>query len=58
MFLHYLKIAFRNMRKYKNQTLISVLGLAVGFTCFALATLWIRYEIGFDIWVFENVNTR
>ena len=45
MLIHNLKIAFRNMRKYKNQTLISVLGLAVGFTCFALATLWIRYEI-------------
>ena len=48
MFLHYLKIAFRNMRKYKNQTLVSVVGLAVGFTCFALATLWIRYEMTFD----------
>ena len=48
MFTHYLKIAFRNMRKYKNQTLISVIGLAVGFTCFALATLLIRYEMSFD----------
>ena len=48
MFTHYLKIAFRNMWKYKNQTLISVIGLAVGFTCFALATLWIRYEMTFD----------
>ena len=48
MFLHYLKIAFRNMRKYKNQTLISMIGLAVGFTCFALAMLWIRYEMTFD----------
>ena len=48
MFLHYLKIAFRNMRKYKNQTLISVIGLAVGFTCFALASLWIVYEMTFD----------
>jgi len=48
MFLHYLKIAFRNMRKYKNQTLISVIVLAVGFTCFALAMLWIRYEMTFD----------
>ncbi|GHT75711.1 hypothetical protein AGMMS50262_11850 [Bacteroidia bacterium] len=36
------------MRKYKNQTIISVIGLAVGFTCFALATLWIRYELSYD----------
>ena len=36
------------MLKYKNQTLISVIGLAVGFTCFALSMLWIRYEMTFD----------
>jgi len=36
------------MWKYKTQTLISVLGLAIGFTCFALATLWIRYEMTYD----------
>ena len=36
------------MRKYFNQTLISIVGLAVGFTCFALATLWIVYEMTFD----------
>ena len=36
------------MWKYKSQTLISLIGLAVGFTCFALATLWIRYEITYD----------
>ena len=48
MLIHNLKIAFRNMWKYKNQTLISVIGLAVGFTCFALSVLWIRYEMSFD----------
>jgi len=45
---HYIKIAFRNLWKYKTQSLISILGLAVGFTCFALATLWIRYEMTYD----------
>ena len=48
MITHYLKIAFRNLWKYKSQTLISILGLAIGFTCFALATLWIVYEMSFD----------
>jgi hypothetical protein len=48
MFKHYLKISFRNLWKYKSQTLISVIGLAVGFACFAMATLWIRYEMTFD----------
>jgi hypothetical protein len=46
--MHYLKVAFRNMRKYKNQTLVSVVGLAVGFVCFAMAALWIRYEMTYD----------
>jgi hypothetical protein len=30
MIKHYLKVAFRNMWKYRNQTLVSVAGLAVG----------------------------
>jgi ABC-type antimicrobial peptide transport system permease subunit len=48
MLQHYFKVSFRNLWKYKSQTLISVIGLGVGFTCFALATLWIRYETTFD----------
>ena len=48
MLAHYLKIAFRNLRKYKMQTIISIIGLAVGFVCFALSALWIRYERSFD----------
>ena len=48
IFLHNFKVAFRNLRKCKLQTLISVAGMAVGFTCFALAMLWIRYEMTFD----------
>ena len=48
MIRHYLKIAFRNLWKYKAQTLTSVIGLAVGVTCFALATLWIVYETTYD----------
>ena len=36
------------MWKYKSRTLISVTGLAVGFTCYMLATLWIRYERTYD----------
>jgi hypothetical protein len=48
MIKHYLKIAFRNMWKYKWQTFVSVVGLAVGFTCFAMAVLWIRYETTYD----------
>ena len=48
MIKHYLKVAFRNLIKYKTQSLVSIIGLAVGFTCFALSVLWIRYEMTYD----------
>jgi ABC-type antimicrobial peptide transport system permease subunit len=48
MIKHYLIVAFRNLWKYKAQSGISIIGLAVGFTCFALASLWIRYEMTYD----------
>lgn len=48
MLQHYLKIAIRNLLKYRTQNIISIVGLAVGFTFFALSTLWIRYEMTYD----------
>ncbi len=48
MIYHYFKIAFRNLLKYKTQSIISIIGLAIGFTCFALANLWIHYEMTYD----------
>ena len=48
MFGHYLKIAFRNMRKYWLQNAVNVLGLALGFVCLSLSIIWIRYENSFD----------
>jgi hypothetical protein len=48
MVKHYLKVSFRNLWKYKWQTFVSVVGLAIGFACFAMAMLWIRYEMTYD----------
>ena len=48
MFAHNLKLAVRQLLKYRQQTLLSLLGLAVGFTCFALSSLWWRYETTYD----------
>jgi len=48
MIKHYLKIAFRNLWKYRTQNIISIIGLAVGFACFAFSALWIRYEMSYD----------
>lgn len=36
MTLHYIKVAFRNLWKYKAQNIISVIGLAVGLLCFSV----------------------
>ena len=36
MTLHYIKVAFRNLWKYKEQNIISVIGLAVGLLCFSV----------------------
>ncbi len=48
MFTHYLKIAWRNMLKYKTQTIISVLGLTIGVVFFAYGYHWYKYETTYD----------
>ncbi|WP_455674056.1 ABC transporter permease [Phocaeicola sp.] len=48
MITHYIKIAFRNLLKYKVQSIISIIGLAIGFVCFALSAYWIHYEMTYD----------
>ncbi len=52
MFIHYLKIAWRNLLKYKIQNTISVLSLAVGVVCFAI-TLYIMKSVVLDIYLSE-----
>lgn len=48
MIVHYLKVAIRNLLKYKVQSVVSILGLAVGFVCFSLSLYWIHYEMTYD----------
>lgn len=48
MIEHYLKVAIRNLLKYKVQSAVSILGLAVGFVCFSLSLYWIHYETTYD----------
>lgn len=48
MWKHYLRTAWRNLARYKRQNLINIAGLAIGFVCFALSALWIRYELTYD----------
>lgn len=48
MLRHYLKIAIRNLLKYKQQSLISIIGLAVGVTCFAFCSYTLRMSMAWE----------
>ena len=48
MIRSYLKITLRNFRKQKAHSLVNVLGLAFGIACFAVLTLFVRHEFGYD----------
>jgi putative ABC transport system permease protein len=48
MFKFNLKIAFRNLLKNKEYTLINLLGLSVGIMSFLFIFLWVRDELSYD----------
>ena len=48
MFKHYLKIAARNIAKYKSQSIIAILSIALGMVFCSLTFMWIRYERSYD----------
>ncbi len=48
MFKNYLKIALRNLLKYKGYSLINILGLAVGMASCILILLYVHDELSYD----------
>ncbi len=48
MFKSYLKIAFRNLRKYKGYSFINIVGLAIGIASCMLIYLYIADELSYD----------
>lgn len=48
MISNYLKVAFRNLRKYKGYTFINVAGLAVGIAVCVLIFRYVAHEISYD----------
>jgi len=48
MFWNYLKIAWRNIKRYKGYSFINIFGLAIGLACCILILLWIQDELNFD----------
>ena len=48
MITNYLKIAFRNLMKYKFISFINLFGLTVGLACCLLILTYIVHELSFD----------
>jgi len=48
MFRNYFKTAWRYLLRYKQYTIINILGLAVGITCCVLIMLFVRSEFSYD----------
>ena len=55
MLKNYLKIVWRNLRKYKGYSFINIFGLATGLTCCFFIFLWVQDELSFDRFN-ENAN--
>ena len=49
MLKNYITIAFRNLVKNKLYSLINILGLTIGMTCFILIALYIQHEMSYDL---------
>lgn len=48
MFLHYLKVAWRNLVKYKTQSIISIVGLTFAVVFFTYGYHWYKFETTYD----------
>ncbi len=48
MLKNYIKIAFRNLKKDKQFTLLNVAGLSAGIACTLLIYLWVHDELSYD----------
>jgi len=48
MFRNYFKVAYRNLKKNKAYTFISVFGLAIGLAVCTLLLLYVQNEFSYD----------
>ncbi len=48
MFRNYLKVAIRNILKYKGYSFINILGLAIGLSSFVLIGMFVVHEMSYD----------
>ena len=48
MLFNYLKIGFRNLLKYRTNSIIHILGLAIGLAAFLLINEYVKFEESYD----------
>jgi putative ABC transport system permease protein len=48
MFRYFFKISFRNLLNHSTYSIINILGLATGLTCFIVIMLWVKFEFSYD----------
>lgn len=48
MFMNYLKVALRSIKKYLSYSIINIAGLVIGMTCAILILLWVHDELNYD----------
>ena len=48
MLFNYIKIAIRNLYKYKFYSLINIIGLSIGLSCTILISLFVFDELNYD----------
>jgi putative ABC transport system permease protein len=48
MFKNYLKQTWRSLVKNKTYSLLNIVGLSAGLTCFAFIALWVTDELSYD----------
>src|SRR6478735_2337656 len=56
MFKNYFKIGLRNLMRHKAFSLINIMGLAIGFTCFMLISSYVYDEISYDQYAEQKNN--
>jgi putative ABC transport system permease protein len=48
MLKNYIKQSWRSLEKNKGYSVLNIIGLSAGLTCFALIALWVSDEISCD----------
>jgi putative ABC transport system permease protein len=48
MFMNYLRVAWRNIKRHKGYSLINIAGFAIGMACCLLILIYVHQEVSYD----------